>query len=120
MPKKGSKKFKIFFFFNKYLTVTHVSICIYQGLSKNIVLRSVTNKFWAILYFFLQAGLFSALYPTPYPKHKKKYFFSKNPLNYYSLKVTQFHGDNVKNESASTKTLQGAKRPPPSQRVTWN
>ena len=37
----------------------------------------------------------------------------KHPLNYYSLKVTKFHGDSVKNESDSTKkTTGGAERPP--------
>ena len=29
---------------------------------------------------------------------------TRNPLNYYSLKVTKFHNDSVKNESARTKT----------------
>ena len=28
---------------------------------------------------------------------------TKNPLNYYSLKVTKFHDDSVKNKSARTK-----------------
>ena len=37
---------------------------------------------------------------------------TKNPLNYYSLKVTKFHDDSVKNESARTKKYR-AKRPPP-------
>ena len=45
----------------------------------------------------------------PNPVHEK------NPLNYYSLKVTKIHGDGVKNESAKTKTKTtgGAKRPSP-------
>ena len=30
-------------------------------------------------------------------------FITKNPLNYFSLKVTKFHGDSVKNQSARTK-----------------
>ena len=34
-------------------------------------------------------------------------FLTKSPLNYYSLKVTKFHGDSVKNESASAKKLEG-------------
>ena len=32
---------------------------------------------------------------------------TKNPINYYSLKVTAFHGDSVKNESARTKKNTG-------------
>ena len=31
--------------------------------------------------------------------------FTRNPLNFYSLKVNQFHGDSVKNKSARTKQL---------------
>ena len=57
MPKKGSTKWKknIFFVLNKYQSVTHVSTCIFQGLFKNIVFRSVAlviKKLWAILDFF--------------------------------------------------------------------
>ena len=39
----------------------------------------------------------------------------KNPLDFYLLKVTKFHDDSVKNESARTKKLQGGGRqtPPP-------
>ena len=33
--------------------------------------------------------------------------FTKHSLNHYSLKVTKFHGDSVKNESARTEKLQG-------------
>ena len=72
------------FVLNKFQRVTHVSTCIYQGLFKNIVFRSValvTKKLGAI------------------------------------LKVTKFHVDSVKNESARTKKLQGGGRqtpPPPS------
>ena len=65
---------------------------------------------------FLQTGLFSTLYPTQLIK--KKYFLTQNPLNYYSLKVINFHGDSVKNESTRTKKLQrGAKRTPHPQPV---
>ena len=35
-----------------------------------------------------------------------KTILTRNPLNYYSLKVTKFHGDSVKNESAREKKLQ--------------
>jgi len=44
--------------------------------------------------FFSQTGLFFR--PVPYPINFKKNIFNKNPLNYYSLKVTKFHGDCVK------------------------
>ena len=46
---------KIFFVYNKYQSVTHVSIPIFQGLFKNIVFRSaalVIKKLWAILFIF--------------------------------------------------------------------
>ena len=32
-----------------------------------------------------------------------KKVLTTNPLNYYSLKITKFHGDGVINESAGTK-----------------
>ena len=38
--------------------------------------------------------------------HKKK--FTKNPLNFFILKVKKFHGDSVKNESDRAKKLEGA------------
>ena len=44
--------------------------------------------------------------PVPY-KLKKNIFVAKNPLNYFLLKVTKFHGDSVQNLQG------GAKRPPP-------
>ena len=77
--------------------MTHVSTCIFQGLFKNIVFRSValvTTKLWAILDFFRDQTFF-----RPYPPLKiiKKML---NPFNYYSLKVTKFYGGSVKNESA--------------------
>ena len=58
----------------------------------------VTKKLWAILDFFSQTRLFFR--PVPYPINKKK--ITRNPLNYDLLKVTQFHGDSVKNKSART------------------
>jgi len=90
----------------------------FQGLFKNIVFRYialVTKKLWAILEFFFHRPDFFPPCTLPY-KLKKNIFLTKNPLNYYALKVTKFHGDSVKNESASTKKLQGggAKHPPPS------
>ena len=45
---------------------------------------------------------FSALYPS-----LKKKNLTRNPLNYYSLKVTKFHRESVKNESARTKNYKG-------------
>jgi len=38
---------------------------------------------------------------------------TKNPLNYFILKVTKFHGDCVKNESARTKNYRGRQTSPP-------
>ena len=71
------------------------------------------SKLWAILDFFHRPDFFP---PCPYPINKNKNFFSKNVLNYYSLKVTKFHGDSVKNESATTKKTTGGRcvKPPPS------
>ena len=66
MPKKGSKKVKNIFFCFKQISKCD-SRCIFQGLFKNIVFRSValvTKKLWAILDFFHRPDLFSALYPT--------------------------------------------------------
>ena len=65
--------------------------------------------------FFFTDRTFIPPCTLPY-KLKKNIFLTKNPLNYYSLKVTKFHGDSVKNESAKTKKNYGgggAKRPPP-------
>jgi len=105
---KRVKKRKIYFCFvlNKYQSVTHVSTCISVAL--------VTNKLCAILDFFFTYWTFFP--PCTLHYKSKKYFLTKNPLNYYSLKVTKFHGDSVKNKSARTKKLQegGAERPPPS------
>ena len=38
---------------------------------------------------------------------------TKNPLNYFILKVTKFHGNCVKNESARTKNYRGRQTSPP-------
>ena len=43
-------------------------------------------------FFFTDRTFFC---PVPYPRNKKKCFLTKNPLNYYSLKGTKFHGDIV-------------------------
>ena len=88
---------KTYFFCFKQISkcacVTHVSTCIFQGLYKNIVFRSVaivTKKLCAILEFFSQTQLFSALYPI------KK--------NYYLLIVSKFHDESVKNKMLGQKT----------------
>ena len=87
----------------------HVSTPIFYGLFKNIVFRSValvTKKLWAILDFVCtQTGLFTALYPTLCIK--------KNSLNFFSLKVTKYVGDSVKNVTARTKKIErrGASTP---------
>jgi len=51
--------------------------------------------------------------PCTLPYELKKYFSTKNPLNYYLLKVTKFRGDSAKNESKQTKEGGGANPPPP-------
>jgi len=83
--KKGSKnEKKIFFDLNKYQSVKHVSTCIFQGLFKNIVFRSialVTKKLWAILDFFSKTGLFSALYLI----NLIKYFFNKKSFKLFRI-----------------------------------
>jgi len=88
---------KYFLFLNKYQSVTHVSSYIIQGLFENMVFRSValvTKQLWAILVFFSHTGLFFR--PVTYLINLKKYFLTKNPLNYYSLTVTKFPIDSVK------------------------
>ena len=108
MPKKRVKKNKIFFVvLSKYQSVTHVSTSI---LKYHFFICSFCHK-QVISHFFTQTGLFTALNPT---LCIKKTNFTKNPLNYYSLKVIKFYGDSVKNENAKTKNFRwGAKRPPP-------
>jgi len=49
-------------------------------------------------FFFTQTGLFTALYI-------KK--ITKNPLNFYSLKVKKFHSNSVKYESTMAKNRGG-------------
>ena len=84
--KKKVKKMKKIFFFvlNKYQSVTHVSTCIFQGLLKKIVFRSValvTKKLWTILDFFFTDRTFFPPCTLPY-KIKINIFLTKNPLNY--------------------------------------
>ena len=57
--KKGKKKY--FFSFKKSQSVTHVSTCIFQGLFKNIVFRSVsvvTKKVMGYFRFFHRPDFF--------------------------------------------------------------
>ena len=85
----------------------------FQGLLKNIVFRSValvTEKLWAILDFFFTDRTFFR--PVSYPINLEKYVLTKNPLNYYLLKVTKFHGDSFKTESARSKKLEGERQTP--------
>ena len=44
--------------------------------------------------------------------HKIKKF-TKNPLNFYLLKVEKFHGDSVNKEIARAKQLEGGRQTPP-------
>ena len=81
--------------------MTHVSTPIFQGLFKIIIFRSValvTKNLWAILVFFYTDRTFYR--PVPSRMHSK--IFYKEFLNYYSLKVTKFHGDSDKNKNART------------------
>ena len=67
-----------------------------------LICSLVINKLWANLDFFYTLRTF--YHPVPYPMQyawEKK--FTKNPLNYFLLKVKQFHGDSVKNESVRAK-----------------
>ena len=107
--KKGSKKLNFFCF----KQISKCDTCFYMHFSRsfqnivfNLYLQSQKNLGYII--FFSQTGFFSVLY-----KLKEKYFLKKNPLNYYTLKVTKFHGDSVKNESARTKQIQGGANVPP-------
>ena len=62
--KKGQKN-EIFFVLNKYESVTHVPISIFQGLFRNIVFRciaSVTKKLWAILDFAFNLNIISKIH----------------------------------------------------------
>ena len=88
----------LFVFFNRFQSF---STSIFPQLLENINFRSVvlvTKKFGAILDFFFTDRTFYR--PLPYPMNKKN---DKNPLNYYALKVTKFHGYSEKNKSARTK-----------------
>ena len=74
------KKKKYFYVLNRYESVTHVSISIFQGLFRNIVLGSavlVTEKLWAIIDFFSKDRTFFRAVPNP--MHSKN--FTKHPLN---------------------------------------
>ena len=67
----------------------------FQGIFKNIVFRSTS------LGFFSQIGL--SFRPVSYPINKKNIFLNKKSFKLLFIKVTKFHGDSVKNESARTK-----------------
>ena len=95
----GQKMKNIFLFvLNKSQSVIHVILNKnFQGIFKNIILRSValvTKKVMEYFIFFSQTGL--SFHPVP---TLIIYF-------YYSLKVTKFYGDSVKNKSAREKKLQ--------------
>ena len=64
----------------------------------------------AILDFFTDRTFFHTVFD---PINFEKYVLTKNPLNYYLLKVTKFHGDSFENESArSKKKLQWERQTP--------
>ena len=80
--------FLLFVFFNRF---QNFSTSIFPQLLKNINFRSVvlvTKRFGPILDFFFHRPDFLPPYTLPYELKK----IDKNPLNYYALKVTKFHG----------------------------
>ena len=91
------------------------NICFFQRCDTSILKYSFYkicsfNDKKVIGYFrFFLYRLLNALYPTLHVLKK----YTKNPLNFYSLKVTNFHGDSVKNESVGAKKLEGAPNAPP-------
>ena len=104
MTKKGKKCKKYYFFvLNKYQSLTHVSTSIYS-------FRNIT--FLGYFRFFLHRPDF--LMPCTTLVIKKN--FTKNPFNFFSLKVTKFHSDVSKMRVLGQKKLEvgGVKRPPPS------
>ena len=112
--KQGQNNEKTYFLFKQ---ISKCDKCFYIHFSKALKKYSLQicsfsrKKLWAILEFFFPNWTFSALYSTLCVK--KKLIIQKKSSNYYSLKVTKFHGDSVKNESSWTKkTTRGAKRPP--------
>ena len=78
--------------------------CFYNHFSKEFQIfryvALVTKKVMHYLRFFFDRPGFFPPCTEPYAL---KIFFYKNPLNYFSLKITKFHSDSVKNESTRTK-----------------
>ena len=76
---------------------------------KKVIFKAILNL------LFTETGLFTDLYPT----QCITFFFksTKNPLNFYLLKVNKFHGDSVKNESARATKIGAGQTPPPAQPV---
>ena len=62
------------------------------------------------IFVYTQTGLLTGRYPTLCIKIQN---ITKKPLNFYSLKVTKFHSDSVKNKSARPKQLEGGGHKPP-------
>ena len=74
------------------MELTNVSTSIFQGLLKNIVVRSVAlviKKLWAILDFFYTPQTFYR--PVPYPMHKN--------LQKKSFELLILKSKNFKNKS---------------------
>ena len=68
--------------------MTHVSMCIFQGLFKTIVFRSVTlvtKNLWAILDFVHRPDFFHSV---PYPINQRKIFFNKK---FFKLLLIKSH-----------------------------
>ena len=88
-------------------------MCIFQGLLKNIIIRSVAlvkKSYWLFYIFFHRPDFFP---PCTLPYKLRKKCFNKNPLLF--IKSKKIHSDSVKNER--TKKLEGRApnaTPPPS------
>jgi len=117
--KKSKKKIKKYFFvLNKSQSVTHVSACIFQGLFKTIVFRSValvSKKLWAILDFFSHTTDFLLLCVCTLPyKIKIETFFNKKCIKLLfikSQKISRWFCQ--KWMSARTKTIGRVPNAPP-------
>ena len=91
----------------------HVSISIFQGLLKNIILGSVAFVMGYFRFFFTQTGFFTTFYVTLSITIS---FFYKKSFTFLLLKTKRNHGDSVKNESTRANKIWrggGPNAPPP-------
>ena len=111
---------KLFFCFKQ---ISKCNTCFYVHFSRAFLKYSfqicsfIRKKVMGYFRFFYTDRTFYR--PVPYSMHKKM-FLSKNHLNFHSLKVTTFHSDSVKDESARTKnTGRGLSNAPPPYRLAF-